>query len=113
GICRQKFNILTEITEIPFFDSPDCQLERTKSGAVRSEKVTLKFSTDCPPEENGNLAFVVRDQLDRVFLIGSKETPKAVMNVTVSTGTPSGSPAAAEIEITHTAIKTLVECEIF
>lgn len=112
AICGMKIPIFTDIHEIEFFDDPQCECVTKKEGAGFQDSVSLKFKSGLQLPKTPYLGFIVTDVNGNSFLIGSKETPFAYVEKILNTGTPSGDTAGYEYEITHVAIKSMVECII-
>ena len=111
AICGMTVAVLTDIHEVAFFDTPECECVTKKDGAGYEDTASLKFSTGKRLPISDFLAFVITDVNDRSFLIGSKERP-AIAAPKQSTGTPSNGAAGFEYEVTHVAIKSMAPCVI-
>lgn len=102
--------VLTDFNAVEFVGEPECKLQREfeNNGAV--ETATLKFNSTQMLPQSGNIGFIVTDQQGRSLLIGAKESPHPIVKVTATAGKPDGDAAGFTYEITHKALKTLVEC---
>lgn len=114
GIVGQPVPILTDIHQIYFCGDVECRSKYTKEGGSYSDTATLKFLSPtllpfCPDE---NIAFVVTDQNDDSWLIGSKEPPHALHPCQMQHGWPDGEESGFLYEISHVAHKSMVPCII-
>ena len=112
GIARMPVPILTEIHKVPFFDEPKCECVTTNDNGNRLDTATLKFASEDVLPMDVHIALVVTDIADHSYIIGSRDSPFPVIKRTVSFGVTDGDGAGAEYEITHTAIRSLVPCDI-
>lgn len=71
-------------------------------------KATLEFKTTSPIPKDENVVWVVQDADEKWWLIGAKERPFPVVEVSQSAGTPGGDPAVATVKVTHTAKIALI-----
>ena len=71
-------------------------------------KATLEFKTldNVPTDEN--IVWAAQDADENWYLIGARERPYPVVEVSQSTGTPGGEPAVATVKVTHTAKIALI-----
>ena len=71
-------------------------------------KATLEFKTldDVPTDED--IVWAAQDADESWWLIGARERPYPIVEVSQSTGTPGGDPAVATVKITHTAKIALI-----
>lgn len=109
-ICQTVIPILTEITEVFFFDEPTCSRKTEVNGADITETSTLKFVSATLLPIHLPLGFVVLDQNDQCWLIGQKEHPRPKLKVDMRCGFPDGDGGGFEYEITHISLRTLIKC---
>lgn len=71
-------------------------------------KATLEFKTldDMPTDED--IVWAAQDADENWWLIGARERPYPIVEVSQSTGTPGGDPAVATVKVTHTAKIALI-----
>lgn len=112
AICRMPIAILTDIYTIDFFDEPQCECKTTKEGGSYTDTASLKFSCGEQLPHLSAIAFVVTDVNDKSYLIGSREAPHPIVEVTQLSGIPSNDAAGYHYEIKHVALKSLVPCII-
>lgn len=108
SIARMDVPLLVAVETVDFFGEPQCECRTERDGAEVTQSATLKFRTSAELPSWRRLAFVVEDVSGRKFLIGAHERPYPQVNVTASTGLPSGDAAGFEVEVTHKAIRTLI-----
>ena len=102
--------IFTEITPIAFCGVPTCEAVSTYNNNGRIEQTTLRFKTlDAIPSIR-NVAFVITDCNGQSYVIGQREKPRPIVNITQNTGTPNGDPAVLTVEVTLYAQKSLIPC---
>ena len=104
GIAGMPVPILTDIHDVAFFDEPKCECMTTNDNGNRLDTATLPV--------NAHIAFIVTDISGGSYIIGSRETPFPVIKRTISFGNTANECAGVKYEITHTAIKSLVKCDI-
>lgn len=112
SIAGVPIAILTDITNVIFSGLPTCEAVNDNDNNGRSEKTTLKFTTTQKIPEVRPLAFVIHCVNGQIFLVGSKERPYPIIKITNNTGTASGSVSAYSVEITHSAIKSLLSVAV-
>ena len=112
GIAGMPVPILTDIHDVAFFDEPKCECMTTNDNGNRLDTATLKFSSENVLPVNAHIAFIVTDISGGSYIIGSRETPFPVIKRTISFGNTANECAGVKYEITHTAIKSLVKCDI-
>lgn len=108
SIAGVPIAILTDITNIKFSGEPTCEAVSDINNNGRVEKTTLKFVTTQKIPDNLHLAFVVQCVNGENYIMGAKEPPFPIIKITKVTGTASGDVSAFSVEITHTAIKSLL-----
>ena len=104
--------IFTDITPIAFCGAPTCEAVSTYNNNGRIEQTTLRFKTldDLPTYRH--IAFVVTDCNNQSYIIGQREKPRPIVNITQNTGTPNGDPAVLSVEVTLYAQKSLIPSAI-
>lgn len=112
GICRSPVAVLTTITPVEFFDEPECRCKTEKEGGCSTDTATLKFHCAVLLPIHRRLGFVVTDVNGKSYLIGGCEPPFPSVKVEHFCGAPDGDGAGFYYEITHNAIKSMVECVI-
>lgn len=100
--------VLTDIVNVQFSGEPTCEAVSDNDNNGRIEKTTLKFTTTQNLTVDKPVAFVVQCVNGKKYLIGSKEPPYPILKITNDTGKPSGNVSAYSVEITHSAIKSLL-----
>lgn len=108
SIAGVPIAILTDITEVFFSGKPTCEAVSDNDNNGRCEKTTLKFVTTQIIPEDRPLAFVVQCVNGENYIVGAKERPFPIVKITNDTGTDSGNASSYSVEITHSAIKSLL-----
>lgn len=108
AIAGVPIAILTDITDVIFSGEPTCEAVSENDNNGRIEKTSLKFFTTQKIPDDRPLAFTVQCVNGKKFLVGAKERPFPILKITTDTGTTSGNVAAYSVEITHSAIKSLL-----
>ena len=104
--------IFTDITPIAFCSVPTCEAVSTYNNNGRIEQVTLRFKTLETLPLNRHVAYIVTDCNGQSYIIGQREKPRPIVNITRDTGTPNGDPSVCSVEITLYAQKSLIPCTI-
>lgn len=112
SIAGVPIAILTEITDVIFSGDATCEAVSDNDNNGRSEKTTLKFTTTQKIPDNSPLAFVVECVNGQKFLVGAKECPYPIVKITNNTGTATGNASAYSVEITHSAVKSLLSVAV-
>lgn len=104
--------VLTDMHPIEFFGDAEATLKSERKEGSCFETATLKFTTCIPVPQARRTAFVVTTVDGMSYIIGSRLAPYPKVNFTRSAGSPAGGSASTEVEITHTAVKTMVKCRV-
>lgn len=112
SIARMAVPVLTALHEVDFFDSPECECVTENDNGNRTETATLKFLSGTLLPLRKPIGFVVTTVDGDTYLIGTAEKPYPQVKMSIDFGAPDGDSGGFEYEITHTAIKTLVNCVI-
>lgn len=105
--------LICDIRQIDFFDNVECQCTTEAVNNGFEDKASLKFKAGSLIPFRDDIAIVVTDVNDRSWLIGSQEPPRLQFKVETLHGAPDGDGAGFSYDITHTAVKSLVECHIY
>ena len=112
SIAGVPIAVLTDVTDVIFIGEATCEAVSDNDNNGRSEKTTLKFSTTQKIPEDRPLAFVVQCVNCQNFLVGAKERPYPIVKITNNTGSASGNASAFRVEITHSAVKSLLSVSV-
>ena len=112
GIAGMAVPVLTDIHAVDFFGEPECACVTANDNGNRLDTATLKFASENILPLHSHIAFVVTDINGCSYIIGAKEAAFPVVKLTISFGTSDGDSAGFIYEITHSAIKSLVRCDI-
>lgn len=103
-------HIVLPTNNIDFVDVPVCEVQTEYDNRATLQTVTLSFTTVGLVDDAAPLAFVVVTAQGESFLIGTREQPYPIIKQKLSTGTPSGTAAANEVEVSLTAPLALIPC---
>ena len=112
GIAGMAVPILTDIHMVDFFGEPECVCVTANDNGNRLDTATLKFASENILPLHSHIALVVTNINGCSYIIGAKEAAFPVIKRTISFGDTSNDRACTEYEITHSAIKSLVRCDI-
>lgn len=112
SIAGVPIAIFADIVNVNFSDEPTCEAVSDNDNNGRSEKTTLKFTTTQQIPTAMPLAFVVQCVNGNNYLIGAKERPYPIVKITNDAGTASSKVSAYSVEITHSAIKSLLSVAV-
>ena len=73
-----------------------------------TSKAELEFKTMDEVPRDEDIAWAVQDADGNWWLIGTRERPFPVVEISQSTGTPGGDPAVATVKVTHSAKIALI-----
>lgn len=112
AIVGQKVVLFVKPTEIEFSKSPELSVTRKKEGGAYSESSELSFVTPTELPKLSDIAFVIEGADKEKYIIGSRELPKANIEIARTPGAPEGSPNAYTVKVTHTGLRSLIPCKI-
>lgn len=96
-----------QVISVPFSGSPTCEAVASTVDHGQKETVTLQFATACRLPHHMRLAFVVGTADGQRYLIGAKEPPFPICEVSFSTGSAEGDPAVSSVKVTCKSVKAL------
>lgn len=73
-----------------------------------TSKAELEFKTMDEVPRDEDIAWAAQDADGNWWLIGTRERPFPVVEISQSTGTPGGDPAVATVKVTHSAKIALI-----
>ena len=94
-------------TPIEHYGNASCEAESEYIGGGYFEKTSLEFTTTDEIQQMPELAFVVTDVHDKSYLIGVKEAPFPIVNITTKV---DDEPNISEVQVTFTRQKSLIPC---
>ncbi len=104
--------LFADVTEVAILGEALCEADSTADNNGRVEKTTLSFTTlDTLPDDD-RIAWVVECVNGKKYLIGTRSAPYPTMKTTITTGTASGNSSVTSVEITHMAVKSLIEITV-
>lgn len=110
SVCGCIVAVAAPFVTVEFTGRPTLTWEGSKVNGARQEKTTLEFSTLMRLPEGENLAFVVTGASGRQYLVGTREGRYPVVSYTQTTGDTTGTAAVRTYKVTHTAMKSALEC---
>lgn len=112
SIAGAPIAILTDIKDVPFTGEPSCKAVDDNDNNGRCEKSTLEFITTSKIPVSSPIAFIVQCVNGKQYIIGTAEAPFPIVKITNDTGARAGNASAFAVEVTHSAIKSLIEINI-
>lgn len=110
GICRMLVPVMTDVQMVEVFDEAECSCKTERDNRQNTDTASLKFLAPELLPIHLHLGFVVTDVNDKQYLIGAKEPPYPQVKIEHRCGLPSGDGAGFFYEVTHIALKSLVQC---
>lgn len=111
-LCHKPVSVRGTLVEVPFFNTPECSCVEDYDTGDQYEKATLRFLAHQELTREYPLAFVILDANGQYWLLGRGEPPFLKLKQTRRTGTPSGDPAAVEVEVELSALVALIPCSV-
>lgn len=96
-------------TEVEQYGTGSCEAENALDDGTYYEKTILQFSTAEEITNTTPLAFVIMDAQEKYFLIGAKETPYPIMEITKNITSDDN---INDIKVTFSRKKSLIPCNI-
>ena len=101
--------ISVPLTAIEHFGNASCEAEQQYESGGYSEKTVLQFITTEDVDQYPPLAFVVTDAQGQSYVIGAKEKPYPMVEVTKTIDKDTN---VNSVKVTFTRRKSLVPCMI-
>ncbi len=98
-----------QISRIEHFGNASCEAEQQYEGGGYSEKTVLQFITAENVAQYPPLAFVLTDAQGQSYVIGAKEKPYPMLEVTKTIDKDTN---VNSVKVTFTRRKSLVPCMI-
>lgn len=96
-------------TEVEQYGTGSVESENVLDEGTYFEKTTLQFSTAEEIDNRTPMAFVVMDAQDNYFLIGAKEKPYPIVEITKGVSPDAN---VNDIKVTFSRKKSLIPCSI-
>ena len=96
-------------TPIEHYGNASCEAESEYIGGGYFEKTSLEFTTTDEIQQMPELAFVVTDVHDKSYLIGVKEAPFPIVNITTKVDDETN---ISEVKVTFQRQKSLIPCSV-
>ena len=94
---------------IEHYGNASCEAESEYIGGGYFEKTSLDFTTTDEIPQTRELAFVVTDVHDKSYLIGVKEAPFPIVNITTKVDDETN---ISEVKVTFQRQKSLIPCSV-
>lgn len=102
--------VLATAAEIALIDIPECKITSSSDAGNPQEEAVLTFTATRPPLAGYSLAYILTDAAGNHTLLGAREWPRPITEVTMVTGTPGGDARAYEVKVTYTSRRVTVPC---
>lgn len=104
-LSGMPISIFTSPTPIEHYGNASCEAVSEYDNGSRLEKTTLKFTTADEVPERQDLAFIVRDAQGREYVIGQKESPYPIIEISTSVDKDEN---IKEVKVVFSARKSLI-----
>ena len=94
---------------IEHYGNASCEAESEYIGGGYFEKTSVDFTTTDEIPQSQELAFVVTDVHDKSYLIGVKEAPFPIVNITTKVDDETN---ISEVKVTFQRQKSLIPCSV-
>lgn len=94
-------------TPVEIYGDASCEAVSEHDNGSRLEKTTLKFTTADEVPEHQDLAFVVKDAQGKEYIIGQKEAPYSMVEISTSVDKNEN---IKEAKVVFIAKKSLISC---
>ena len=101
--------VFSTSTPIEHYGNASCEAESEYTGGTYYESTTLQFTTTDEIRQSQELAFVVTDVHDKSYLIGCKEAPYPVVDITTKVDDETN---ISEVKVTFQRQKSLIPCVV-
>ena len=101
--------VFSTSTPIEHYGNASCEAESEYTGGTYYESTTLQFTTTDEIRQSQELAFVVTDVHDKSYLIGVKEAPFPIVNITTKVDDETN---ISEVKVTFQRQKSLIPCVV-
>ena len=101
--------VFSTSTPIEHYGNASCEAESEYINGGYSEKTVLQFTTTDEILQKPELAFVVTDVHDKSYLIGVKEAPFPIVNITTKVDDETN---ISEVKVTFQRQKSRIPCSV-
>lgn len=101
--------VFSTSTPIEHYGNASCEAESEYIGGGYFEKTSLDFTTTDEIPRSQELGFVVTDVHDKSYLIGVKEAPFPIVNITTKVDDETN---ISEVKVTFQRQKSLIPCSV-
>ena len=102
---RSAHRVFSTSTPIEHYGNASCEAESEYTGGTYYESTTLQFTTTDEIRQSQELAFAVTDVHDKSYLIGCKEAPYPVVDITTKVDDETN---ISEVKVTFQRQKSLI-----
>ena len=109
-VSRRSANrVFSTSTPIEHYGNASCEAESEYTGGTYYESTTLQFTTTDEIQQSQQLAFVVTDVNNHTYVIGCKEAPYPVVDITTKVDDETN---ISEVKVTFQRQKSLIPCVV-
>ena len=108
-LSGMPISIFASPTPIEHYGNASCEAVSEYDNGSRLEKTTLKFTTADEVPERQDLAFVVKDVQGREYVIGQKESPYPMVEISTSVDKDEN---IKEVKVVFSARKSLIQLSV-
>ena len=101
--------VFSTSTPIEHYGNASCEAESEYTGGTYYESTTLQFTTTDEIRQSQQLAFVVTDVNNHTYVIGCKEAPYPVVDITTNLDNETN---ISEVKVTFQRQKSLIPCVV-
>ena len=101
--------VFSTSTPIEHYGNASCEAESEHTGGTYYASTTLQFTTTDEIRQSQQLAFVVTDVNNHTYVIGCKEAPYPVVNITTNLDNDNN---ISHVKVSFSRKKSLIPCAV-
>ena len=101
--------VFSTSTPIEHYGNASCEAESEYKGGTYYESTTLQFTTTDEIQQSQELAFVVTDVNNHTYVIGCKEAPYPVVDITTNLDNDNN---ISHMKVSFSTKKSLIPCAV-
>ena len=101
--------VFSTSTPIAHYGNASCEAESEYTGGTYYESTTLQFTTTDDIRQSQQLAFVVTDVNNHTYVIGCKEAPYPVVDITTNIDKDNN---FSHVKVSFSRQKSLIPCAV-
>lgn len=101
--------VFSTSTPIEYYGNASCEAESEYTGGTYYESTTLQFTTTDKIRQMQQLAFVVTDVNNHTYVIGCKEAPYPVVDITTNIDKDNN---ISHVKVSFSRKKSLIPCVV-